>query len=83
MRSFAMLALLLQPLSAVGQAVVELQPQQCVWRIGGDAGWAAPVLDESDWRPFTEWKLKPGVSKIWIRCHADLSPLGTASSISA
>ena len=54
MHSGAMLTLLLLPLSAVGQAVVELQPQQCVWHRGDDAGWAAPVRDESDWSPFTE-----------------------------
>ena len=83
MRSGALLALLLLPLSAVGQAVVELQPQQCVWRPGDDAGWAAPALEESDWRPLSEWKLKPGEAKIWIRCHADLSRLEIASSVSA
>lgn len=79
----AMLALLLLPLSAMGQAVMALQPQQCVWHPGDDVSWAAPVHEESDWRPLTEWKLKPGGSKIWIRCHADLSRLEIASSVSA
>jgi len=83
MRSVFWLALLLLPLSAVGQAVVEFEPQQCVWRSGDDVSWAAPVLDESEWRAFTEWKLKPGETKIWIRCHADLSRLEIASSVSA
>ena len=83
MRNRAMLALLLLPLSAMGEAVVELQPQHCVWHPGDDASWAAPVHEESDWRPLTEWKLKPGESKIWIRCHADLSRLEIASSVSA
>lgn len=83
MRSGAMLSLLLLHLSAVGQTVVTVQPQQCVWRAGGDASWAAPALEEKEWRPFPEWKLKPGEARIWIRCHPDLSRLDTTSSVSA
>jgi hypothetical protein len=82
-RRGATLFLLCLPLAAAGQAVLEVQPKQCVWRTDDDAGWAAPVLNESEWRPLEEWKLKPGETKIWIRCHADLSRLETASRVSA
>jgi hypothetical protein len=63
-RRGATLFLLCLPLAAAGQAVLEVQPKQCVWRTDDDAGWAAPVLNESEWRPLEEWKLKPGETKI-------------------
>ncbi len=50
-----------------------------MWHAGEDAGdavggvprWAAPDLDESEWKPFTAWKLNPAEPRLWIRCHVD------------
>ena len=82
MRKFALL-FLLAPMPGFGQSLVTIAPENCVWHAGDDAGkeaggalrWAAPDLDESAWKPYTLWKLNPDEPRIWIRCHADLSPL--------
>ena len=46
-----------------------------MWRAGDNPAWAAPHLNESDWQPYTQWKLSPADGHIWVRCHADLSAL--------
>ncbi len=57
------------------QPAVAIAPQQCVWRAGDDARWAAPDLDESGWQPYTGWALNARESQIWVRCHANLAGL--------
>jgi hypothetical protein len=57
------------------QSFITISPQQCMWRAGDDQSWAAANLDESGWRPYAQWKLNPAEPRIWVRCHADLSPL--------
>lgn len=64
---------------ALGQSLIQISPQQCIWRAGDDIHWAAPVLDESNWLPYTKWKSNPREPHIWIRCDADLAPLRAAS----
>jgi hypothetical protein len=75
MRKLALLLLILSPLAAIGESIVEVPAQQCVWRAGDDLRWAAPNLDESGWRPYAHWNLQPGDVHAWVRCHADLSSL--------
>ena len=65
----------LSPAQSVVPGTIDLSPQQCVWRAGNDPAWAAPSLDETAWQPYTEWKLNPSQAHMWVRCHADLSPL--------
>lgn len=71
------LLLLLFPLTGTlwAQLPVTVTPQQCVWRDGDDAAWAAPTLDETGWHPYAEWKLSGNDRRMWIRCHVDLSGL--------
>ena len=59
----------------VAQSVVTVAPQQCVWRAGDNAAWAAASLDESGWQPLATWKRQSSSPRFWIRCHADLSAL--------
>jgi hypothetical protein len=66
---------LLLPLVAPAQSVIEIAPQQCVYRTGDDPAWAAPKLDESTWRPYSEWKSTPGNPHLWVRCSADLTSI--------
>lgn len=74
-----LLFLLLWPLTAFGQSMVTVSPQQCVWRAGDNPAWAAPGLDETGWQPSAQWKLPLEDPHLWARCHADLSSLrGTA-----
>jgi hypothetical protein len=70
-----MLLLVLTPLAALGESIIEVPAQQCVWRAGDDPNGSAPNLDESGWRLYSHWDLQPGVTHAWVRCHADLSPL--------
>src|ERR1035437_450489 len=74
MRRLALL-LLLVPSALPAQSILEVSPQQCVWRAGDDPAWAAPTFDDSAWQPYTQWKLNPNHPRIWVRCHADLSAL--------
>ena len=67
------------PGALVAQSVIEVLPQQCVWRAGNDPAWAAPNLDEAGWGPYAEWKLQPGQTHIWVRCHPDLSSLAATA----
>jgi hypothetical protein len=78
MRSLPKVLLLLLPLFAVAlpaQSVISIANEQCVWHEGDDPTWAAATLDESDWRPFAEFKQPFGLTRIWVRCHPDLSLL--------
>jgi hypothetical protein len=76
MRNSILALLVLAPASLSAQtAVISIPTQQCVWRAGDDMRWAAPAIDETGWQPFTQWKLNPSEPRIWVRCHADLSPL--------
>lgn len=57
--------------------MIALTPQQCVWRPGDNPAWAAAALDESGWRPWSQWDPASTAAHLWIRCHGDLSPLRT------
>ncbi len=78
LRSLALLLML--PAALAAQSVIAIPPQQCVWRAGDNAAWAAPNLDESGWQPYSTWDPSPAESRIWVRCHADLSALRAMSS---
>lgn len=75
------LAFLLLSVAGVlpAQSLLTISPNQCVWRTGDNLAWAASVLDESAWRPASEWKQLTG-PRVWVRCHADLSAFAAANS---
>jgi hypothetical protein len=83
MSKLVLLLLLPVPIVALGQNVVIVSPQQCVWRAGDDPAWAAPNIDESGWQPLEQFKLPdqfltlPEQPRSWVRCHADLLSLKT------
>jgi len=72
-----LLLLLPLPVTALGQGAVTVSLQQCVWRAGDNTAWASPNLDETGWQPYTQWHPHPDQQNIWIRCHANLSALGS------
>ncbi len=82
MRKFALL-LLLAPVAGLGQSLVTVAPENCVWHDGDDPDgtldWAAPDFDDSGWKPYTLWKLNPDEPRIWIRCHVDVAPIRQAA----
>ncbi|MFP5233974.1 MAG: PP2C family protein-serine/threonine phosphatase [Acidobacteriota bacterium] len=59
----------------VAQTPVAVSHQQCVWRAGDNLAWAAPNLDEKDWKPYTGWRMDGRSPRIWVRCQVNLSPL--------
>ncbi len=71
MSKLMLLLLLPLPVTALGQGVVPVSPQHCVWRAGDNPAWSATNLDESGWRPYAQWKLNPAESRIWVRCHVE------------
>jgi phosphoserine phosphatase RsbU/P len=77
MSKLMLLLLLPLPVTALGQGAVTVSPQQCVWRAGDNPAWAATDLDESGWQPYTQWHPHPDQQNFWIRCHANLSALGS------
>jgi serine phosphatase RsbU (regulator of sigma subunit) len=57
-------------------AVLTLSPEQCVWRAGDNAAWAASNLDESGWHPYSTAKMNPYEPRVWLRCRLDRETLG-------
>jgi hypothetical protein len=66
------------PLAA--QSIITIPPQQCIWRAGDNPAWAVPSLDENGWLPYKQWQPQPDQVHMWIRCHANLSALQSASN---
>lgn len=83
MKIAALLLLLPNAAVSLAQVPVTISPQQCVWRDGDDPAWAATSLDETGWQPYSAWKLRGNDSRMWVRCHVDLSPLHSVSDSGA
>ncbi len=62
------------PGALAAQAVITVAPQQCVWRAGDNAAWAAPNLDESGWQHLPSAAM-PDSAFFWIRCPVPLGDL--------
>jgi hypothetical protein len=75
MRKTVLILACLFPAALAAQSIITVPPQQCVWRAGDDPTWAASNLDESGWQPYSTWKIESGPSRLWVRCHTDLSSL--------
>ena len=75
LRNTLLVLLPLVPAALPAQSVISIATGQCVWHEGDDPGWAAATLDESGWRPYAEFKPQYGLTRIWVRCHPDLSLL--------
>ena len=72
----AIFLLFLFPISVAAQTALSIAPKHCVWKEGDDARWAAPALDESDWKPVPEYS---GIATpkpfFWLRCSFEPSLL--------
>jgi hypothetical protein len=75
LHKLVLLLLILSPLASIGESLIGIPSQQCVWSPGGNLLWAAPDLDESGWRPYPQLDLRPGDAQVWVRCHVRLSEL--------
>ena len=73
--TIALLAASCLPTTIPAQSVLAIDTQQCFWHPGDDPSWAAPTIDESPWRPYSDWRSTPGQPFFWVRCHGDLSSL--------
>lgn len=70
MHRYLVFLMLSTPMLVAAQAVVSISPDQCVWRAGDDLAWASPDMNESGWRPYSDWQINPDESKVWVRCRA-------------
>jgi hypothetical protein len=59
------------PVSLCAQAIVTVPPEQCVFKVGDDPRWAAADLDESGWKPATQFELTGNMTVLWVRCHTN------------
>ena len=74
----AMLLLLL-PWPLAAQTALSIAPDHCVWKEGDDLRWAAPKIDESGWKPLSEWSgLSTPTPFFWLRCSFDPGRLAAA-----
>jgi hypothetical protein len=75
----AILLLLFFPLSVAAQTALSIAPKHCVWKEGDDPRWAAPSLDESDWKPVSEWTgIATSNPFYWVRCSFEPGQLAPA-----
>ncbi len=75
----AILFLLFLPWALSAQTALSVEPQYCVWHQGDDMRWAAPSLDESDWKPVSAWTgLATPTPFFWLRCSFDPGQLAPA-----
>lgn len=79
MRRSAAFLVLSIPMLGAAQTVIRIQPEQCVWRAGDDAAWSSPDLNESEWRPYSEWRISADEPKLWVRCRTNAPNVGTES----
>jgi hypothetical protein len=73
LRRLVLLLSFLVPLSGVGQSLIAVSAQQCVWKAGDDLEWAAPNLNEEDWHSLSD--SKPDAAQVWLRCQVNLGTL--------
>src|ERR1700739_1746630 len=64
---------------AAAQSLLTLTPKDCAYHPGDDPAWAAPSIDESGWRPYSEWHADLAHPRLGIRCHTNLSELRSAA----
>jgi hypothetical protein len=56
--------------------VVQVPFSQCVYHLGDNPAWAAPNLNESDWTPYTQYRMTGDAYQLWLRCH---TPIDTSA----
>jgi len=70
------LALLAALPSALPAQIVQVPFSQCVYRLGDNPAWAAADLDQTGWRPYSEYHLTGDAWVLWVRCHATFETNG-------
>jgi serine phosphatase RsbU (regulator of sigma subunit) len=76
MRTVLPILLFVITTAAAGQDFIGVPYRECVWHSGDDIRWAAPNLDESGWKPYTQWKPEGDDDpRLWVRCRADIFQL--------
>ena len=74
MRFLLGFAMLLPLFGQGGETILELKPEECVYRVGDDEAWAKPDFDDRDWAksppPATDQ-----TERQWARCRVDVRRL--------
>jgi hypothetical protein len=67
-------------LSAGAQGTLSVSPSQCVFHTGDDLHWAAANIDETAWRPISDWPEQQSVGPyIWLRCRITPAEWGNSA----
>ena len=76
MRFLLGFAMLLPLFGQGGETILELKPEECVYRVGDDLAWAQPDFDDRDWAKTPPQLDEPWKSPLqWARCRVDLRRL--------
>jgi len=76
-RNLWVILLIAIPSFAIAESSFVIPREQCAWRAGDDPAWAVQNLDESGWKSL--FGFGSAATRVWVRCHADLSPLRTST----
>ncbi|HEU5457766.1 MAG TPA: PP2C family protein-serine/threonine phosphatase [Terracidiphilus sp.] len=73
--AFLLLVMCTLTAAAPAESMLTVPAGNCVWHAGDNSGWASVRLDESGWQPLVTWKAGEDHPYMWVRCHANLSPV--------
>ena len=54
---------------------IDIPVRQCVLHAGDNPAWAKPDLDQSGWKPYSEWECSFDQPRLGVRCKADLGAM--------
>jgi len=72
-KSWAWLILCLSSIACAQSVLIPVS--QCVVHAGDNPAWAKPDLEESGWKPYTQYDFSFNQPRLWMRCKADLGAI--------
>lgn len=67
-----LIALMLAAPCALCAQMVQISPDQCVYRLGDNPAWAAANIDPGGWKPYTGYRMTGDTYAVWVRCTFSL-----------
>lgn len=54
----------------------QIPDSQCVYRLGDNPAWAAPNVDPTGWKPYSDYRETGDAWVLWVRCRASFDASG-------
>jgi serine phosphatase RsbU (regulator of sigma subunit) len=61
---------------ALSAQFTQVPDSQCVYRLGDNPAWAAPNVDPTGWKPYTDYRETGDAWVLWVRCRASFDASG-------